>query len=72
MPPPETRRITFNLLESEYEELEAFAREKGITKTDALRRALNLAATLYEATDEKGETLLTRSEDGELQRILLP
>jgi len=61
-------RVRVNLPRREYEELEALAREEGITVTDAIRRAIKMDVYLTHKTHE-GCTLLFEDRKGQMYRV---
>jgi len=64
-------KISFNLTPSELQNLRDFARRRGLSQTDTIRRALVNDMYLYDAKQE-GNKLLLRSKNGELREIVLP
>ena len=62
-------RVRVNLPRREYEELEALAREEGITVTDAIRRAVKMDIYLTRKCDHEGCTLLYEDRKGQMFRV---
>jgi uncharacterized protein (DUF1778 family) len=66
---PKGRRITFSVLEEEYEALERMARQQGQSLTDTLRDAIMLKTYLAEAQD-RGEKVLLEKQDGSFRELV--
>ncbi len=66
---PKGRRITFSVLEEEYEALERMARQQGQSLTDTLRDAIMLKTYLSDAQN-KGEKVLVEKQDGSFRELV--
>lgn len=65
-----TRRVSVNLTEEAIKSLEALAQKRGITMTDALRKAIATEKFLVDEVGE-GSKVLIESKDGKNTRQLL-
>ena len=65
------RRMTFTLLEEEYQALEEMAKTRGQTLTDTLRDAINEKKYFNEAR-KKGDKVLLEKPDGKFREIVFP
>jgi hypothetical protein len=65
-----TRRVSVNLTEEAIKSLEALAHKRGITMTEALRKAIATEKFLVDEVSE-GSKVLIRSKDGKETRQLL-
>ncbi len=70
---PESRivRLTVNLPVKVWKALEAMAEEDGISKTEALRRAISTEAFRREI-DKEGSQLVIQTAGGNLERVRFP
>lgn len=71
--PPQTgvARVTVNLPEKVWEALSRVAEESGMTRTEALRRAISVDLYLREQR-KKGKQVLLECDDGTIERIVFP
>ncbi|MDH4120980.1 MAG: ribbon-helix-helix domain-containing protein [Deltaproteobacteria bacterium] len=58
------KKVLFNLTEDQYKRLEALAKKQGVTKSEALRRALELYQ-LFRQTEKEGGEWRKKSKDGQ-------
>jgi hypothetical protein len=56
-------KITLNVTDDVYEEIEAFARREGVTKTEAMRRILSLVKVSNREA-KKGHSLGVITDEG--------
>ena len=66
-----SKRLTVNLSEKAYKELETMAKERGITMTEVLRRAIGMEKFMSEAMARNNKILLEDS-DGKIERVVIP
>ena len=58
------KKVLFNLTEEQYGKLEALAARMGVSKSEALRRALEIYQ-IVKSAQEDGAEFRKRSKDGE-------
>ena len=66
-----SKRLTVNLSDKAYEALETMARERGISMTEVLRKAIGMEKFLSDAAS-KNEKILIEDADGKIHRIVRP
>ena len=64
-------RVTVNLPLKVWEAVEEVARKDGITRTEALRRAISVDLYLREQVDQ-GSYIIVEKPDGTRERIVFP
>ena len=64
-------KVTFNLFQSEWTRLEALAKERGVTVTDAIRQAIANEAFLRQQLKQNGRKLLFELPDKRYEQITL-
>jgi Ribbon-helix-helix protein, copG family len=67
---PKKIKVSVNLLDSDVVILKEIAKARGVTMTDALRRAIATERILDEA-DREGSVILIESQDKVTQRLVL-
>ena len=68
---PATKRLSVNLSDKAYSDLEAMANERGISMTEVLRKAIGMEKFLSDAQSKKMKILL-EDTDGSIQQIVVP
>ena len=58
------KKVLFNLTESQFERLDELAKKMGVSRSEALRRAMELYAIMKKAKDE-GDEIRKRTKGGE-------
>jgi metal-responsive CopG/Arc/MetJ family transcriptional regulator len=66
----ETKRLSVNLSEKAYKDLEAMANEAGISMTEVVRKAIGMEKFLTEAQN-KNQKILLEDTNGTIQRIVV-
>ena len=66
-----SRRLTVNLSNKAYEDLETMAQQRGISMTEVLRKAIGMERFLSDA-QSKNQKILLEDADGKIQRIVVP
>jgi Ribbon-helix-helix protein, copG family len=64
-------KLTVNLPPRVWEVLKRLAEEQGITKTEALRRAISTEAFRHEVQKSGGRIMVER-KDGSVERVVFP
>ncbi len=57
------KKVLFNLTEAQYERLDNLARAMGVTRSEALRRAIEVYHFIKEAKNE-GDEITRKDKDG--------
>lgn len=66
----ETKRLSVNLSEKAYKDLEAMANEAGISMTEVVRKAIGMEKFLTDAQN-KNQKILLEDTNGTIQRIVV-
>ena len=66
---PDVTKVTVNMLNTTLQALEAIAKERGITKTDAIQQLIKYNKFMLDQEEENAKILIERP-DGRFERII--
>ncbi len=69
---PETRRLSINLSEKAYQQLQDLARESGRSMTDLVRTALGVVKIAYDEKEKDHRLVIASREGRPIREIVIP